>query len=431
MSVVSPKEEKPQLASIKMEYQTDKDEDEEPTPTARPQLNRGILLDLSYATPQKPIAGVGLSPALKELQGLEFTQNSEPQDSPSGIKSARKLDFGDVPQEEGEPTGRDGMDPIDEELAENYRREIDMICRLMERATLSETFKTKLIECKGELEFRLSRPRSSKPDKEQSQEPSDPQATESPVAAPKPPKSEAATSRAPAPVTPTPKTLGLATDENTPRCGGGTSSTQTGTPPSSQSQLNAAALPFSPDAFTQHRSLSNATSTDSSTALLPTPSETPIQAESEVGSNYFTADEQSPQFYVKNTESLSPESTVTVRLNLGDNHMIGDHLLPGRGAREVEARHLYGDHVLPGRGPTKTSIACAASVSSFAAAPKPAPPTFTCPQPLAQNLSNAKEPKSLCLPLDTKQPKLTPRSGKSNPLRGGLQISRYAQSKWV
>ncbi|KAL2833380.1 hypothetical protein BDW59DRAFT_156876 [Aspergillus cavernicola] len=411
MSVDSSEEEKPQAVSTDTRDQVKEEEkqdiepqessavEEDLIPVSSPSIVDGILVDLNFVTPQNPEAGVGMSPALEELKGLEFTQFLEPQDSCSpGLANAnRKLDFGEASHEQ-KPNVWNDRELIDEELAEEYQREIDMICELLDRTTLSETFISKLTECRNELKFRLQLPRTPKRDIGRSQQLSAPPAPTTEALVTESLVTESPATEAPAaqgPVIKVPEIVETATTPGTPKASCRVSNPQTSTPPS-QSRLNAAALPFSPNAFTQYRSLSNATSTDSLTIFQPTPSKTPSPSQSgdeEKNSTppQATVDKPSPQPTVA---AIATGSTVALPRSPQDTHIFGDHILPGARTRKAGGTHLFGDHLLPGRRAVQPSIArsivSSSAVSVLTSAPKPSPAAFSLPpqQPKFVNRSS-------------------------------------------
>ncbi|KAL4921216.1 hypothetical protein BDW62DRAFT_198224 [Aspergillus aurantiobrunneus] len=342
------------------------------TPTLRPQKATEMLLDLSYATPENSGPEPGMSPALEELKGLEFTQFHEPQKSSSpGFASAnRKLDFGEDLHKKQTSELDDTeatTDLIDEELAEEYNREIEIICQLLERTSLSGAFSSKLIECKEELESRLRARRARKLDTKQSQQPPIP----------------------PAPKPKEPEVVAPVATEGTPQHSRKTTDVRTSTP-TSQSRLNAAAPQFMPKSFTEYRSLSNATSTDSSTAFHSTPTKVISKTQPEDASSDSTAvpatgDKPSLKSHV---ESISTVSVATVQRTSSATNLFGDHLLlPGR-TRSPEVSHIFGDHLLPGRRVTPLNVAQptvsppTGSVLSHAAAPVFDPISFSTPRAL-------------------------------------------------
>ncbi|KAL2788107.1 hypothetical protein BJX66DRAFT_352935 [Aspergillus keveii] len=354
--------------------------DQDVIPVTSVQESAELLLDLSCAAPGEPGLEPGMSPALVELQGLEFAQFTEPPESPvSGLSSvSRRLDFGST---KAEPNAVEideaSSSPIDEELAAEYRREIDIICSLLEQTTLTDTFCSKLTECKEELELRLRLRRASKSDVGHSE--------------------QLSTSKAP--VSEDPEISASATSENAPRASAESSSPCTDTP-RSQSRLNATAPQFTPQSFTQYRSISNATSTDSLGSFQPTPSKTSRQSHPE-GSGFndiqvsqLANDQDSSQ---PRPESASTDSTVIVSRASDSTHIFGDHLLPGgrtrkpieikrpEEAKQPEESHIIGNHLLPGRRATQPSTTkpgthtAADSVLAHAAAPKPGYISFSLP----------------------------------------------------
>lgn len=305
-----------------------------PIPIQRSQKAVGMLLDLSFATSIESGPEPGMSPALEELKGLDFTKFLEPKDHPSTLAGVnRKLDFGGaVPREQksNELSDIEATTDLedDEETAAEYQREIDIICELLERTSLSDTFLSKLTECKKELESRLQLRRTPK---------------------------LRTTTRSEKfytpPTVPESKELGAAVSvaiEVTPTHSRNTSEARISTP-TSQSRLNAAAPRFMPKAFTQYRSSSDAT-TDSSTSFQPTPPKVITEPQSECASSELTivpANADKPPVGNR-AESISPEFRETVQ-RVSSGTILGDHLLPGAITRKAEQSHLFGDHLLPGR----------------------------------------------------------------------------------
>ncbi|KAL2852816.1 hypothetical protein BJY01DRAFT_244395 [Aspergillus pseudoustus] len=347
--------------------------------------SHGLLLDLTCATPSNFGLEPGLSPALEELKGLEFTQSTEPPVSNIyGLLSAnRKLNFGEIANTEVEPFEADNPETclslIDEELAAEYRREIDIICKILEQTSLTDTFCSKLTECKVELELRLRLRRAPKSDVEHSRQFSTPKA-------------------------PVPKGAGISDAATLPEAtkpNGEPSSPPTDTT-RSQSRLNATAPQFTPQAFTQYRSISNDTSTDSLGSFQPTPSKALRQPKTESVAN----DEREIAVSQDNHHLPQPcpwstwtDSTVIASGIPESGHIFGDHLLPGgrrrkpleikrtEDAKKPEESHIIGDHLLPGRRTAQTLTMktgvhlTATSVLTRAAAPKPGFITFSLPVP--------------------------------------------------
>ncbi|KAI9371556.1 hypothetical protein BJX61DRAFT_20982 [Aspergillus egyptiacus] len=424
MSVDSLEGEKHQADFIDAAHRTQEEDSATDTKSQEPPVIEGKSPSAA-PKPQETLVDLSLdddtatasSPALEELKGLEFTQFIGPQGSPSGPASAnRKLDFGEVFHEGPKTNVWDDAEFVDKEVAEEYQREIDIICQLLERTTISHTFRSSITECKKQLEFRLDNLRVSKQNMITRQlstapipEPpvSAPEAQAVQVPAPEAPGAQAPVTRASAPQTPTPpprKSSKAASPscEFTPKPVRKISSNQTNTP-SSQSRLNAAARPFSPSAFTQYRSLSNATSTDSSTIFQPTSSEAFPQQNCEdalidSASVLATTDGPSSQ---SSADFGSAAPRVIPERSTRDSHSAGDNLLPGSRAEISEERvmekvvekmvekvegniegkgegkmeeHIFGDHLLPGR----RAVASSATRPDLrdAAAPKPFPAKF-------------------------------------------------------
>ncbi|KAJ0420752.1 hypothetical protein BJY00DRAFT_283472 [Aspergillus carlsbadensis] len=369
--------------------------DQRVIPVTSVQESAELLLDLSCATPGEPGLEPGMSPALVELQGLEFTHFTEPPESPIfGLSSVnRKLDFGS-PEVESIVAEIDeaSSSPIDEELAAEYRREIDIICSLLEQTTLTDTFCSKLTECKEELELRLRLRRAPKSDVEHSGQP----------LTSKPPVSE------------NPEISASATSENAPRASGESSSPSTDTP-RSQSRLNATAPQFTPQSFTQYRSISNATSTDSLGSFQPTPSKISHKRQPESAQSGFSDIQVSELAHDRDSSQPRPESASTDSTIIDSTHIFGDHLLPGgrtrkpieikrpEEAKQPEESHIIGNHLLPGRRATQPStikpgtLTAGDSVLAHAAAPKPGCINFSLPSqqlnPVIQKIAvTAKSP---------------------------------------
>ncbi|KAL4985375.1 hypothetical protein BDW68DRAFT_198895 [Aspergillus falconensis] len=358
------------------------------TPASRPQRAVGILVDLDSA--MESGAAAAMSPALQELEGLDFTQSPGQQSSRSSpLASAnRRLDFGGISHEEQQMSSeldnpKATTDAEDEELAEEYRREIDIICQLLERTHLSDTFFSKLTECKEELEARLRQRRDANLETPQSQQVLTP-------SAPKLEKPEIATpAKALAAVAPEPKEtedVSSAVVENTPTHSRHTSTSRVSAP-SSLSPLNARASQFTPKSSLEHQSLSDATF-DSSISLRSIPSEVVSASQPESALSEDTAVPATVGTPLPEPQpALIPTFAPIVREASGTGQLFGDHLLPGSRYRQPGQSHLYGDLLLPGRRATPTTITkptvpeTTESVLAKAAALKPAPTTFSIPPP--------------------------------------------------
>lgn len=299
----------------------------------RPQKAVGMLLDLSFATSIESGPESGMSPALEELKGLEFTKPLEAKDPPFTLAGVnRKLDFGGVLPKEQKSNELSDIEATtdledDEETAAEYQREIDLICDLL-AGSFSDTFLSKMTECKKELESRLELGRTPKL------------------------RTTARSEKFFTPPTiPESKELGAAVSvaaEVTPTHSRKTSEARI-TTPTSQSRLNAAAPKFMPKAFTEYRSLSNAT-TDSSTSFQPTPTKAITEPQSDCASSELTivpAKADKPPVGTR-AGSISPEFPTTIQ-RASSGTLLGDHLLPGASTRKAEQPHLFGDHLLPGR----------------------------------------------------------------------------------
>ncbi|KAL6236119.1 hypothetical protein BDW75DRAFT_229806 [Aspergillus navahoensis] len=347
------------------------------TPVSRPQRAVGMLVDLDSAMDSG--AAAGMSPALQELEGLDFTQTPKLQSSQSSTLASvnRKLDFGGILHEEQQMASeldnpKAATHPEDEELAEEYRREIDIICQLLEHTHLSDTFLSKLTECKEELEARLRQRRNPNLDSHQSQQVLTPPA-------PKLEKPEIAASAGPpeavAPGPKEPEDFFPAGIESTAPHTRLTSTSRLSTP-SSLSRLNARVPQYMP------KSLSNTTSDSVSLHPIPNEAVNASQSKSALSEDIavpVTVDTPSP----RPQPALTPTLTLCVREASGTGHLSGDYLLPGSIYRQPEESHLYGDHLLHGGRVTPITIIkptvprTAESVLDKAAAPKPVANTFS------------------------------------------------------
>ncbi|KAL4740304.1 hypothetical protein BDV11DRAFT_214464 [Aspergillus similis] len=378
------------------------------TPASRLQGAVGTLVDLDSAMESGNAAA--MSPALQELEGLDFMRSLEPQTSqvPPHASAKRQLDFGKFSHEKQQmSSGLDNpeatTEPQDEELVEGHKREIDIICQLLQQTHLSDTFLSKLTECKEELEARLRQRGESKLGAPQNQQ-------FLTLPAPEPEKPEIAASvkasKAVAHEPKEPQFVRPVVIDNTPTHGRNTSTPRLNTP-SSPSRLNARALQFKPKLFERRQTLSDATS--DSISLLPIADEV-VNASQSLESALskdtvvpVTADTPSPEPQPAFISMFKP----VLREISGTGHLFGDHVLPGSRYRQPEQSHLYGDHSLPGRrvtpstnykhtvpGTTEFALAKAAaskpaptifSVSppneQSQAAPKPSPANFTTPLP--------------------------------------------------
>ncbi|BCS29022.1 uncharacterized protein APUU_70592A [Aspergillus puulaauensis] len=378
----------------------------------RPQKAVGMLLDLSFATSIESGPEPGMSPALEELKGLEFTKSLEAKDPPFTLAGVnRKLDFGGVLPKEQKSNELSDIEATtdledDEETAAEYQREIDLICDLL-AGSFSDTFLSKMTECKKELETRLELGRTPKL------------------------RTTARSEKFFTPPTiPESKELGAAVSvaaEVTPTHSRKTSEARI-TTPTSQSRLNAAAPKFMPKAFTEYRSLSNAT-TDSSTSFQPTPTKAITEPQSDCASSELTivpAKADKPPVGTR-AESISPEFPTTIQ-RASSGTLLGDHLLPGASTRKAEQPHLFGDHLLPGRRvfpslfvPSST-VPVSGPTLAQAAAPDFGPITFSStsvPRPLKIVDPNAQVASK---PAPAKGSSLTPDAPHFEPLNKAASI---------
>lgn len=325
-----------------------------------------MLLDLDSTTDSanETRTEATRSPALNDLQGLDFEQSPTPsisQPSPLAVANVNPA-FEDHLHEEQESSSSDigkDADSADAELAAEYKREIDIICKLLEGASLSETFLSKLTECKQELEARLRLRRAPNTNTAQSQQllgSQAPKLKQSPPATPKQEESEVVVTEHKQP-----ETVSSEAIRETPKHGHShsrtTSSVSRDSTPSSLPRLNAEAPKFMPSSFSEYRSLSNATSTDSSTVLQPTPSKVINRIHSESVSSdtpvvMSKKEKPSPQSHA---DAARTESTLNYKRVSSGSHIIGDDLLPGRRVKKPvefkkpDGTHLFGKQLSPGR----------------------------------------------------------------------------------
>ncbi|KAL4798850.1 hypothetical protein BDV19DRAFT_385932 [Aspergillus venezuelensis] len=349
---------------------------EHTVPISRPPKAVGILLDFNCVTPDNFVAEPGRSPALEELQGLEFMQSSQSQTSISSAVSnaKRRLDFGGLLPTKRNTSEQEVTESAteysDEESAAEYKREIRVICELLEPSSRSEIFVLKMIALKKELEFKL---RSLVKE-------SNPQASGSPS----PGSHELQSlSRSVASLTPSTfdterlETVVPATAHETPKHSRHSSLST----PSSQSRLRAAAPNFEPGTLANVRTVSSATSTGSSSSFHSTV--TDIQSDTPTP---VAAKAPTPEF---RTETIEAQFAVNVRRAVSGSQVPlpgKTENAPNRIDRPTKS-HIFGDHLLPGRrvassAPKGPGVATnPQSVLAEAAAPKPSPTTFTLPSP--------------------------------------------------
>ncbi|KAL4809052.1 hypothetical protein BDV18DRAFT_157989 [Aspergillus unguis] len=355
----------------------------DPIPHFRPQKNVGMLVDLDFTTDTE--AEANKSPAFEDLQGLDFKQSSMLQnfDQPSLATAHSDIDSDERLPEEQQTISASvnatiTTDALDDEETTEYKREIDIVCQLLECTTLSETFFSSLTDLKQELESRLQRRQASTAEKRPAAVASIQEEPEVFVSDPKETEAEA---------------VALDATKVAPKHGHSRteSSMSRGSTPSSSSRLNAAAPQFTPKSFTEYRSLSDATSTDTSTVLQPTPSKVVPQPQSDSASSdatIVTAREETPSLEPL-VEPIWPEFTPSIQRAPSGGHIFGDHILPGGRAskpvniKKPDGTHLFGDHLLPGRHGTLPSnqVAPASNGSALthAAVPGPSSTTFCIP----------------------------------------------------
>ncbi|KAL4763269.1 uncharacterized protein BDW70DRAFT_166255 [Aspergillus foveolatus] len=383
------------------------------TPASRPQRVVGTLVDLNSSMESGNAAA--MSPALQELDGLDFTQSLEPQTSQSSTLAIAKskLDFGRFSHEKQQmPSDLDVPEATtnteDEESADEYRREIDIICQLLQQTHLSNTFLCKLTECKEELEVRLRQRRDPKlgtPQKQQSLTLPAPGSEKPEIAAP------VKACKAAAPEPKEPQFVRPVVNDNTP-----TPSRNTPTPrvsiPSTPSRLNVSAQQFTPNSFFKQKSFSDAAS--DSISLEPIADEVVSATQSESASSedtlvLATVDTPSPESqcsYTSIFKSVAQEIS-------GTGHLFGDHLLPGSEYRQPKQSHLYGNHLLPGQRVTPTTIykQTVPETTEFAlakaAVSKPAPAVFSFSPPNKQGQTAPKpSPANFTIPLPSESIKI-------------------------
>jgi hypothetical protein len=306
----------------------------------------------------EPGNAAAMSPALQELEGLDFTQSLEPQtsQSPPLASAKRKLDFGRFSHEKQQMSSdldvpEATTDTEDEGSVEEYRREIDIICQLLQQTHLSDTFLCKLTECKEELEARLRQRRDPKlgtPENQQSLTLPAPESEKPEIAAP------VKACKAVAPELKEPQVVRPVVNDYTPTHGRNTSTPRVSIP-LSPSRLNVSMLQFTPKSFSKQKSFSDATSDYISLGPIVDDAVSATQSESALSEDTVvlaTVDTPSPE---SQPACISLLKSVAQEIS-GTGHLFGDHLLPGSEYRQPEQSHLYGDHLLPGQRVTPTTI---------------------------------------------------------------------------
>ncbi|PWY93721.1 hypothetical protein BO94DRAFT_511563 [Aspergillus sclerotioniger CBS 115572] len=104
-----------------------------------------LLLDLSSTPPKQsllgrsPLATAMMSPTLEDLQGLEFVEDLDLLQDPVLYDSAPMIQ------------------PIGSKSAVNLKRQIDILCELLESTSLSDASRENLKQCKDELEGKMNK----------------------------------------------------------------------------------------------------------------------------------------------------------------------------------------------------------------------------------------------------------------------------------
>ncbi|CBF77542.1 hypothetical protein AN4429.2 [Aspergillus nidulans FGSC A4] len=376
------------------------------TPASRPQRVVGTLVDLD--SPVESENAAAMSPALQELEGLDFTQSLEPEISQSSTLAVakRRLDLGRFSHPKQQMTSdldvlEATTDTEDEESVDEYRREIDIVCQLLQQTHLSKTFLCKLTECKDVLEARLRQrcePKLGKPQNQQSLTLPDPESEKAEIAAPV----KACKAAAPGPKEP--HFVRPVVNDNTPTPGDITPTPRVSIP-SSPSRLNVSVLQFTPNSCSEQKSFPDATT--KSISLEPIADEVVSATQSKSASSedtvvLATADTPSPE---SQPSCISIFKSVAQEIS-GTGHLLGDHLLPGSEYRQPEQSHLYGNHLLPGQRVTPTTIykQTVPETTEFALAKaaisKPAPAVLSFSPPNKQGQTATKSlPANFTIPL--------------------------------
>ncbi|PWY86215.1 hypothetical protein BO70DRAFT_428265 [Aspergillus heteromorphus CBS 117.55] len=256
-----------------------------------------VLVDFTLTPPQRPTATPIMSPSFEDLRGLEFRQDFDEartrqpspevllpykmrRESSASLKTntTSTVEHGSVPSVQSDLPKSPSV--------ESVKRELDMVCQLIESFSLSEDRREVLRSCKIELEEKLRKIKKLTAETQGKWE-SQTQVVRT--------QSEEGSK---------------AVLQDTPKQKADTYITQAIEGPGSQSRLNVEAPPFFPQT---HRSPAESISSDS------TPMQTPSRRPS---------------------QSCLPDPQ--------EKHIFGDHLLPGRPSNPPE-RHIFGDHLLPGR----------------------------------------------------------------------------------
>ncbi|KAL5342544.1 hypothetical protein BJX70DRAFT_394760 [Aspergillus crustosus] len=388
------------------------------------QKSNELLLDLS-TTPREVESEPGRSPALEDLEGLDFKQPTQHSRGLSSESTNNKPATQEVherkpdEQEVIEATTSPVEQELDEELAEAYERDYNLTCELLERHNLTDTFSSSLGETKRKLESRLRLRRRPR----QQSTPQSPELNES--------VSSADHSRA--------------------------RSDSRADTPSPQTRLNATAPQFTPKSFTKYRSLSNATSTESSASVR--------LALNEVDPEDRTADDESDSTIIHapmgapsprpESASPSPNSTITGQRIPGRTHTFGDHLLPGGRSRipsipsqpaviiqpvatfptmialqpvvtpQPQEPHIIGDHLLPGWSTNKYEIAGPVSSSTNSdlfTPPKKSLVTISAPSQTKKTASSNTSIKSTTKSPSATTSSLTPGAPQFEPAKQALVL---------
>ncbi|PYH95157.1 hypothetical protein BO71DRAFT_429316 [Aspergillus ellipticus CBS 707.79] len=277
-----------------------------------------VLLDFSSTPPEQSFLsgtpGTIISPSFEDLKGLDFQQDrvetptrqcSTSPETPVPRESAVSLDARETSTMDHSPTSGEQSDMPEPSSVQDMRREIDMLCELINSFSLSDERRETLRQCKNELEeklnmsLKLTVPQGTG---DQTEEKRTSQISE-PVVGKDEASEEACTDETTLQKTKTDKTE--------------LSTVQVLASPSTQSRLNVTATPFVPhQSYQSHRSPANSISSDS-TRIQQTPCRDPRHSS-----------------LSRPLDSLQQQTT-------------GENPLPGRPLDPLQ--HIFGDHLLPGR----------------------------------------------------------------------------------
>lgn len=131
------------------------------TPNNKASIETDILLDFSVTPPRGSSLQDDLaSPALQDLKGLQFQENlfdrstlsPEQREPPNPISApAKKLGPQDSEKEKANARDTHGSTPVAHPTPDTHQRDIELLCELMESASLSNEHREKLKEIEAEL----------------------------------------------------------------------------------------------------------------------------------------------------------------------------------------------------------------------------------------------------------------------------------------